>query len=80
MLRHWIIKYNKFGESALINKKNPGNPACRYQKKKNLTQIEELEYEILKLRIENERLKKGYLVKGVGHQKEFITINNVNSK
>ena len=30
------------------------------------TAQEKLEYEIMKLRIENERLKKGYLVKGDG--------------
>ena len=34
--------------------------------KKNLTDIEKLELENMKLRIENERLKKGYLVKGDG--------------
>ena len=34
--------------------------------KKELTDIEKLQYENMKLRIENERLKKGYLVKGDG--------------
>ena len=34
--------------------------------RKNLTDIEKLELENMKLRIENERLKKGYLVKGDG--------------
>ena len=28
---------------------------------------------VAKLEIENERLKKGYLVKGVGATKEFVT-------
>ena len=40
-----------------------GNPLCKYSNKKNLTDMEKLEYENMKLRIENERLKKGYLVK-----------------
>ena len=66
MLRNWIIKYNKFGESSLENKKKPGNPLMKYSTKKNLTDIEKLQYENMKLRIENERLKKGYLVKGDG--------------
>ncbi len=66
MLRNWIIKYDKYGEQSLENKKKPGNPLCKYSKKKNLTDIEELEYENMKLKIENERLKKGYLVKGDG--------------
>lgn len=58
MLRNWIIKYNKYGESALENKRKPGNPLCKYLNKKNLTEIEKLQYENMKLRIENERLKK----------------------
>ena len=62
MLRGWIIKYNKEGLGALENKKKPGNPLCKYSNKKNLTDIEKLQYENMKLRIENERLKKGYLV------------------
>ena len=38
----------------------------KYSSKKNLTDIEKLQYENMKLRIENERLKNGYLVKGDG--------------
>ena len=66
MLRNWIIKYNNYGIESLENKKKPGNPLCKYSNKKNLTDIEKLQYENMKLRIENERLKKGYLVKGDG--------------
>ena len=66
MLRNWIIKYNNHGESSLDSKRKPGNPLMKYSAKKNLTDIEKLQYENMKLRIENERLKKGYLVKGDG--------------
>lgn len=66
MLRGWIIKYNKFGENSLENKKKPGNPLSKYSSRKNLSEMELLQYENMKLRIENERLKKGYLVKGDG--------------
>ena len=66
MLRGWIIKYNKFGENSLENKKKPGNPLSKYSSRKNLSEMEKLQYENMKLRIENERLKKGYLVKGDG--------------
>ena len=66
MLRNWIIKYNQYGEDSLENKKKPGNPLMKYSAKKNLTEVEKLELENMKLRIENERLKKGYLVKGDG--------------
>ena len=66
MLRRWVRKYLKFGEEALENKKKPGNPLSKYARKKELTPIEKLEFEIMKLRIENERLKKGYMMKGDG--------------
>ncbi len=66
MLRGWIIKYNKEGFNALENKRRPGNPLSKFSSRKNLTEMEQLQYENMKLRIENERLKKGYLVKGDG--------------
>jgi transposase len=59
-------KYNEQGIKGLENQKKPGNPLCKYSNKKNLSDMEKLEYENMKLRIENERLKKGYLVKGDG--------------
>lgn len=80
MLGNWIIKYNKFGEKGLENQRKPGNPLCKYQNKKNLSREEQLEYENMKLRIELERLKKGYIVKGDGLNKQFISINKKNSK
>ena len=66
LLSIWIKKYTEQGEKALENKKKPGNPLMKYQMKKSLTDLEKLEYENMKLRIENERLKKGYIVKGDG--------------
>ena len=66
MLRWWIIKYNKEGLDTLENKKKPGNPLSKFSNRKNLSNMEKLQYENMKLRIENERLKKGYLVKGDG--------------
>ena len=41
---------------------------------------EELERENAKLKIEIERLKKGYYVKGVGQRKEYVSINNRSTK
>ena len=62
----WRKDYLEKGEKCLINQKKPGNPLCKYSNKKNLTETEQLQYDNMKLRIENERLKKGYLVKGDG--------------
>ena len=66
MVYSWIKKYRENGMEGLVNKKKPGNPLSKYQNKKNLTKEEQLEYENMKLRIENELLKKGYLMKGDG--------------
>ena len=62
----WVKCYREDGINGLENRKKPGNPLSKYSSKKNLTEIEKLQYENMKLRIENERLKKGYLVKGDG--------------
>ena len=80
MLGTWIAKFKNYGEDALINKRKPGNPLAKYIHRKNLSDIEKLEYELMKLRIENERLKKGYLVEGVGQNKIFIPSNKKSSK
>jgi len=66
MLNNWIKKYFEQGEKGLENKRKPGNPLVKYSSRKTLTEIEKLEYENMKLRIENERLKKGYMMKGDG--------------
>ena len=67
MRSKWVNKYKNEGINGLENKKKPGNPLSKkYNKKKFASNEEKLEYEIMKLRIENERLKKGYLVKGDG--------------
>ena len=54
----WLNKYNEQGIKGLENQKKPGNPLSKYSNKKNLSDMEKLEYENMKLRIENERLKK----------------------
>lgn len=66
MLCRWIKSYLELGEKALENKRKPGNPLAKYSRRKELTDIEKLEYENMRLRIENERLKKGYMMKGDG--------------
>lgn len=66
MLNKWIKKYLELGESGLENSKRPGNPLSKYSRRKELSEIEKLEYENMKLRIENERLKKGYILRGDG--------------
>ena len=80
MYNNWLKKYLEYGESGLENKKKPGNPLFKYMNKKQLNDIEKLEYENMKLRIENERLKKGYMVEGVGQVVIFNGSKNKNLK
>ena len=66
MAGKWRRDYLNYGEQSLENQKKPGNPLVKYSSRKNLSELEKLEYENMKLKIEVERLKKGYLVKGDG--------------
>ncbi len=63
-LHRWIKSYKENGYDGLKAKKKPGNPLMKYSRRKILTKEEHLEYENMKLRIENDLLKKGYLMKG----------------
>ena len=66
MICHWLRDYGKYGEAAFNPKGHPGNPFAALHTSKTLNESERLRLKIVKLEIENERLKKGYQVKGVG--------------
>jgi len=76
--RRWIDNYKRDGFEGLKSKVGKSGNQGRLARAKS--REEELERENLKLRIEIERLKKGYYVKGVGQRKEYISINNRSSK
>lgn len=80
MLSNWITKYQNEGPDGLINKKKTGNPFSALHTSNSLTEVERLKLIIAKQEIEIERLKKGYQVKGVGANKEFVISKDVNSK
>lgn len=83
VLKQWIDKYESGGLNALENTwkgGNKGNPFAALHTSKSLTAEERLRLENLRLKVENERLKKGYLVKGVGANKEFVTLKDANTK
>lgn len=77
---HWIRDYNELGEKALEPKGHKGNPYAALHTSKSLSETEKLKLKLAKLEIENERLKKGFEVKGVGVNKEFVIIKDVNLK
>ena len=76
----WCFKYEKDGIAGLTSQTGRKNGTNKGRPKKSETREEKLERENLKLRIEIERLKKGYYVKGVGRRKEYVSINNKSIK
>lgn len=78
-IRRWIKEYSEKGIDGLKTKKK-GNPFTALHISKSMSKEERLELENLKLKIENERLKKGYLVKGGGAGKEYVSIFGKNTK
>ena len=80
-LADWRIKYEKSGIDGLksnTGKSKGGNKGIGLKKGKS--NEEKLKLKIMKLEIENARLKKGYLVKGVGAEKEYVTTLDKNIK
>ena len=80
MICRWVKRYIAEGESSFVHKVHPGNPFATLHTSKNLSEVERLRLMVAKLEIENERLKKGYWVKGVGADKEFVTGKEKNLK
>ena len=72
MICRWVKEYIAEGESAFIPKGHPGNPFAALHTSKKLSELERLRLIVTKLEIENERLKKGYWVEGVGANKVFV--------
>ena len=80
-LVQWVKRYREGGIEALNPEKlHPGNRFSALHSSKSLSENERLTLLVEKLQIENERLKKGYIVKGVGADKEFVTTKDLNSK
>ena len=81
LLGKWVRLYQEGGIEALdLNWQGAGNEFSALHTSKSLSEEDRLRLENLKLKVENERLKKGYLVKGVGANKEFVTLKDVNTK
>ena len=81
MIREWTRKFEEKGINGLksqTGRKKSSNKGLGLRKPK--TKIEELELELMKKEIEIARLKKGYMVKGVGAEKEFVTTFDKNIK
>ena len=73
MISHWVKAYISDGVSGIQPKVRPGNKFAALHVSKNLSELERLRLMVAKLEVENERLKKGYWVEGVGANKVFVT-------
>jgi transposase-like protein len=81
VINTWVNKYEKYGIKGLesqTGRKKGGNKGQGARKPKSIE--EELGRKIMKLEIENARLKKGYIVKGDGAEKEYVTTLEKNTK
>ncbi len=79
-IHNWVKQYLETGEDGLLPKENKRNSMTHLYRKKNLNKLEKLELENFKLKLEVERLKKGYTVKGVGSNKEYVPTSKMNIK
>lgn len=79
-IERWVKCYLESGIDGLENSKKTGNKYAALHKSKRLSEVERLKLELMKKDIEIERLKKGYIVKGDGQQKQYVTINKKNLK
>lgn len=80
MIYQWINKYRDGGPEALIPSKRTGNPFAALYNNKSMSEVDRLKLLVAKQEIEINRLKKGYIVKGVGVNKEFVITNDASSK
>lgn len=82
MYWRWIKAYRERGEKGLepAEHKRSGNRFAALHTSKSLSEEERLRLLVAKQEIEIQRLKKGYIVKGDGASKEFVTTKDVNSK
>ena len=62
LIRGWVTLYLEQGEDALENKRKPGNPLCRYANKKDMSEVEQLRYELSRAELELAKIKKVYEV------------------
>ena len=80
LVSQWTKKYLEEGEAGLEPKIRTGNTFAALHTNKGLTELECLRLTVAKQEVEIARLKKGYVVKGVGAEKEFVTIFDKNTK
>jgi Transposase and inactivated derivatives len=80
VIKNWVREYRESGFKGLESKTGKHTNSNLGKYNRNPSELDKLKSELLKKEIEIERLKKGYLVKGVGAKKEYVTTFDVNTK
>lgn len=76
IVQRWILEYSKEGEAALApHDDKKGNHYSALHTSNTIDEIGCLKLQVAKLEADMARLKKGYLVKGDGSRKEYVTGN-----
>ena len=75
MLCRWVKEFIGNGEAAFLPKKQMGNGFAALYTGNHLTEFEQLPLTVARFEIENERLKKGYMVEGIGANMVYVTGN-----
>ncbi|HYE09087.1 MAG TPA: helix-turn-helix domain-containing protein [Patescibacteria group bacterium] len=70
MVRKWVMAFKVSRESALENRRKPGNPYSALHTSRSLTEVERLRLELAKAEVELAKLKKIYeMERSVAKQK-----------
>lgn len=77
-LRKWRLQFEQGGSSSLSSNTGKSSGPLKGRPKNSIE--DKLKRQIRDLEIEVARLKKGYLVKGIGQKKVFITSFDQNFK
>lgn len=66
MVTKWVKLFREKGEKGLENTKSPGNPFAGLHRKKYISEVEQLRYELAKAEVELAKLKKSYQMERSG--------------
>ena len=84
-IQNYMRQYKEANGISIKRRKKADSPSIRYLPDPDMAAYqamtkEELINELIRAKVNEARAKKGYAVKGVGATKEYISLNNKNSK
>lgn len=80
IINSWTRKYENDGIKGFDSKTGKHNNPNSGIYNRHPSETDKLKEDLLKKEIELMRLKKGYMVKGVGARKEYVSISDLNMR